>query len=615
VRRAGDGLRWLLLSEDYPRLLEWREAIAGNDGQLIPAGPLIAAAADELRHPFLELITELGRSLDSLAWWSSRVSERNTAVTQLFLHCCYLHVAEAEAQKARTCVVSDSREVLESLEEIARADGLLAEWAGRRPPLGRWTGSSARGLAHAARFLLAHLAHKVVAPPRIDPATLSRPLILSRTWPDEASFGKDRAFRDRYFPGLDDWLAARGASTLTIPVLANLPGTYRSAWRRLRVTNRRFLAPERYYRVSDYLFTLREAGRAAQMPGKSPMRLGRLDVSRLFAAERRRRVFDPGSLEVILSARLPLRLAESGLEPELMIDPFENMIPEKALILGMRRHLPRTKLVGFQHGALYPMLLCNFVTHGEAAFAPMPDRVVCNGDLFREILVREGLPADRAVAGPSLRYAHLWESHRDQDDRHAVVLVPLPLTMREAVELLVKVRLAFAHEEHVQVRLKPHPMSQPAPFLRIAQLERLPTNFTCVDGPMDAALAGAAVVLGIASSSLYEALAAGKPVVVVGRDAALDLNPLAWHEDLAAVFVEPEAIRAETARLLSLSPDELAAYRRRADQVLRSSFNPVTPEAMRVFVDGLVELPGPNRGSPQAPAGIRSRAADRGSLP
>ena len=99
---------------------------------------------------------------------------------------------------------------------------------------------------------------------------LGRPLVLLRTWPDNASFGERGAFHDRYFPGLREWLEARGASTLTVPLLSLASGSYRSLWRRLRQTDRRFLAPEAYYRPSDYAFALREARRAAAMPNFEP---------------------------------------------------------------------------------------------------------------------------------------------------------------------------------------------------------------------------------------------------------------------------------------------------------------------------------------------------------
>jgi len=153
VREAGDGLRWLVLSEDYPRLLQWQDAIGRGGGELVAAGPLVSAAAEGLRRPFLDLITELGRRYDSLAWWSLRISERNTAVTSLFLHCCYLAAAQTELGARPTCVVCDSWEVLESLEEIARGRSIAPRWAPRSRLIPHNVGSSARGMVRLGRFI------------------------------------------------------------------------------------------------------------------------------------------------------------------------------------------------------------------------------------------------------------------------------------------------------------------------------------------------------------------------------------------------------------------------------------------------------------------------------
>ncbi len=132
-----------------------------------------------------------------------------------------------------------------------------------------------------------------------------------------------------------------------------------------------------------------------------------IDLTRLFKKESENTAFS--SLDTLLYYRLPKRLAEAGLRINLIITEYENMINEKLLILGFRKYLPFSKVVGFQHGALYPLLLCNFVTKEESIFAPLPDRVVCNGEFFRKILVQEGLPPELATVGPALRYTYLWQ--------------------------------------------------------------------------------------------------------------------------------------------------------------------------------------------------------------
>lgn len=415
--------------------------------------------------------------------------------------------------------------------------------------------------------------------------------MLLRTWVDESCFGPDGVFRDRYYDGLEDWLAARGCSVAILPVLYNTGRSDREAWRWFRSSRETIVSAARYVRVADVLFALRVARRQARL-AFGRVELDGLDASRLFREERDRAAFDGGSLEALLWHRLPTRLAKAGWRPDVFVDVFENFVDEKALILGFRAALPATRLVGFQHGALSPLLVSNFVTQGEAEFAPLPDRVVCNGADFREILVREGLPPERAVVGAALRYRHLWSRPPAAGARGDDILVTLPLELQAGAELLVKVLQAFTECDVPRVLLKPHPMASAARLFREARVSALPRHFEVVGGSMAESLPRAGVLLSLASSSLHEALAAGVPVVVVGRDAALDLNPLAWYPELAPVTAEPDAIRAETLRLFNLTGEELAAYRRRGEEVLRRSFSPAGEIALRAFVEGLVPLRG-----------------------
>lgn len=584
----GEGpARCLFLAQDYRRLLEWRTGL-GATAELVRTGPMLGRTAEELRGPFLDAITQLGRRHDSVAWWASRLSERNTMVSPLFLYCCYLKLAQ-DSLGGVGCVVCESRAVLDELAVGAAARGVRVRRMGGRP-----RASGAVGAARAAwrigRFLASGVRGRIAAPARPDPVAIRRPAALLRTWPVETSFGTDGSFRDPYFPGLCEWLEERGIATLTIPLTHALGRSARAVWRRLRGTRRHFLAPGSFYRASDYLFALREAGRAARMP-RGRVRLDGLDAGRLFDEQRRAAAFDTGTLEVLLSHRLPMRLRRAGLQFDLVIDAYENMIPEKPFILGMRRYMPGARLVGFQHGSLYPLFICNFVTAGESEFAPLPDRVVCNGELFRDILVREGLPAERAVVGPALRYTHLWEPPATVAAEAAGALVLLPLIADARAELLIKAADALGDVERLRVMVKPHPASSPEDVLASASLRELPPSFEFVSGGMGEWLAQARVVLGVGSSSIHEALAAGVPVLVVGRQASLDLNPLAWHPNLGRVFSDAAEIRAETLRLLALSEQDLAAYRRQAQEVLRECFAPVNEDKMRAFVEGLVELP------------------------
>ncbi len=591
-RNGGDPTPWVFLGEDYLTLLAWQRQL-GDGFRRIPIARQLDEVARRSRRAFLDLIAELGHRHTSLAWWMSRISERNTMVSPLFLHCCHLQVGLSlmERSTSPTIFVSQSWAVLDQLARTAQENGHPVRWQARPPSHGSEQLRRTWQILHGAvrffkrRMIASRVARRItndVEPPRSD-----RPLAILRTFIDEGSLAADGTFRDRHLPGVCAWLEGQGYDVRTIPLLYNMKRTYRETWDWLNKSRQQFLNPDSFYRLGDVLRTLVTALRQTSMPA-GPIRLNGCDVTAIFEEERRRIAFEPDGLRWLLLARLPRRLKQAGLSPDLLLQGYENMIPEKALILGFRRHLPRARIVGFQHPIPPPMLLCHFVTSAEAELAPLPDRIVCNGVLLRDVMIREGLDPERVVDGPALRFAHLWQAaapDADSADEPSRILVALPLELGAAVEVFSKVLAALSDLPDVPVRIKPHPMMNRDALLQESRVERLPDHFEFVDGPMATWLASARVVVSAGSAVLYEAAAAGVPAVAVGREGGLNLSPTDWLSKPTPLCHGPEDIRSQVQSLLRLSGHELAQRRQRGVAIKRDSFNVASEENMRVFLD------------------------------
>ncbi len=598
--RAAGVIPWAYLGQDYLRLLAWQRGLEDVPGrhERVPITRHLDDTAHRLRRPYLELLADMGRRYDSLAWWTSRVAERNTMVSPLFLHCCHLHVGVEllERHPGSLGLVSESWAALHALARHARARHRPVRWITPSQPLWRVRLRRYANLArHAGRFLrhrwsVARLARDVKRHRADRPQVSDRPTVLLRTFVDDACLREDGTFRDRQLVGVSEWLEAQHYEVLTLPVLYNVKRSYRDAWRWLHDNRRRFVNADEYYRFSDLLFTLGVGLRQAFLP-RGRVGLDDLDVTPLFEEERLRFALDRDVLEWILVSRLPRRLKRAGVRVDLLIEGYENMLPERGTIAGFRRHWPAVKIVGFQHPLPAPLLLCHFMTSVEASRAPLPDRIVCNGQRSRDALLRDGLDPQRVVEGPALRYAHLAGAAPRNGEERACVLVALPLELGSAVELLSKVLAGLGDATDLAVKVKPHPMMSLPDLMHHCRVDRMPDHFEFVDGSMDTWLARARLIISSGSAVLYEAVAAGVPAIVVGREGGLNLNPLAGLPDPSPVCHRPEQIHAETRRLWNLTATDRDQRRQNADDIRRTSFNPTTPDAMRVFIDGLVDAP------------------------
>lgn len=558
------GLRspvWVFLGRSYVEQRRWVAALDGVADRLPIAGRLQQVVA-ELKLPYLRLIADLGRKLQSDAWWASRISERNTLISHLFLYCCYLRIArELQGEhQGDLVVVAESWALLDILDDWARSGAAVeVRWLGRG-----WRGLEwARYLAHVARQVI-RLALDFVQS-RLwgsDNAPIGQEVFLLHTYLEDTCFGSGHRFRERYFPGLAAWLESQGHTVAMLPVIPSSIGlSYRVIWKWLRRSDAKFINCHRYCLVGDYMHALAESWCSARL-SFAGVDLAGLDVTRLFVEERRRMAFSSASF--LLYLNLPLRMRQQGIVVRELVVEHENMIAEKLLAIGFRRHMPETKILGYLHSGLYPSLLCSQIIPEEAAIAPLPDRVLCNGRFYLDILRNIGMPGHLLVEGPALRHIHLKrlcandEGGADADRiRNWDVLVLLPMMKSDAAELLLKTMEALARITVQRVALKLHPMLSRNMLLKEAGLDQLPPSVSFVIGELGQLLGEARVVVCMSSTAILEVVAAGIGMIVVGRESALDFNPMGFMAESAPPVFLLDELTAELARKLAIGATAL----------------------------------------------------------
>lgn len=590
----------VFLSDDYLELSRWR-SILGSHVPYIPLSAEIESAASKLRRPFLDWIAQLGTKFGDPAWFASRVSERNTMVSPLFLNLCYCKVIQTflENTQSNTIVAVGDVSLISLLRSMNWPTAHVLE-----PPMMdriffRATKKRLKQLLSNPivalpvlifyRFgglLSAAIQARIAGAKKI--STNSTNLLIIHTYIEESSFSDDFSFYDRYFPMLDKYYIEMGYDVVVLPVMFNISRSHYKAWSWIRKSQTVFINPFFLYRFSDYIFALRIAFRSFRLFNEK-LFFGTEDITPLVKAEASRTAFD--SLLQILYLRLPLRLLQNKVQPKAVIAEFENMIPEKMLITGFRKHQPATQLIGFQHGALYPNFLCNFTPKAEESYAPMYDRIVCNGSFFRNVLISEGLNPKLAVVGGALRYRHLSQDDsfsadiESRSNKSIDLLVPLPLANEASVELVAKLIAAFKlTESKILVTLKAHPMSSVRKLIKIMEIECLPSNFSVSSLPLRDLLPVSRAVISLSTCSMFEAAAAGVPIIRVKRETALDLDPLGFFKELPPPVCSISEIVQEVKRCLQLDAEQHSELIQTYRQLLAGSFHPCNSIGMQAFL-------------------------------
>jgi hypothetical protein len=577
-------VQWLFLGRNYLRFKDWKETL-GPGWQNLRYSKQLQSLALKWRKPYLDWLTELGKQNNTLTWWSSSISERNTYGDSLYHSICYLRIGLDFLAKKNPplLLVIESRAILCTLVNHPDLRGSVRVFHSHMSLLKevlKWPASWAFYFLDGLRAILDACSPRRGRAP-IPPLT-EKPRVLIHSCMDDSYFGDDGTAHDRYFGSLASELRLRGYDVITIPWLFNLKRSRRKAFAWFRIHPHQYLIPEDFYSLLDYAWAAGVVMRQMFLLS-GHLSFQDMDITPLVREARWRQSRRIGAAKFMLYYRLIEKLAQRGMKLDFFIDTFENMITEKPQVMGFRRFMPEVTTVGFQHyGESLPLMLCLFTTPEEAAFAPHPDVIVCNSPHMSTRMEQMGFPRHKLRVGPSLRYRHLMGEFSSLAAEPNKIMVILPMGVDNIAEMMDSLRQSFPDPEDIEFWLKAHPMLSRKALHKV--MGQLPRHFSVVKGNMDQWLTRAACIVVSASTSAFETALAGVPVVVIGRETDFDLNPLAWFPEFASPIHSSQKLREQVRRCLNLSQTEREDLQAWARKLRERAISPITDETVAAFV-------------------------------
>jgi hypothetical protein len=547
----------------------------------IVTGPLIEAAAERLRQPYLEWVDQLdSEHADLPGWWFNRISERNSMLDPFFLEVCSLGAARdlLESAEPPALIVAGSSGLATALVELVREHGLEPELKSGRLPGAHGATEFIRAAAAIGYFCAdglllrsAALARRLRGQ-RPKPAPTGRAQALLMTFFGEAQVRGDASYIDAYFPGLKEWLERRGFETWTYPFFTSRRRLLRKySW--LTRTGEPFLIPEDWLTIRDYVAALVFSFRLLRMP-RAWGKIDGLDVSPLVRQARRRQAADNGPRLAILVSRFPARLAAARFRPAHVIAWAENQIHDKALFIGCKQAFPEACRTGVQNTPLFPNLTNSFRLPTESRRQIGGDRVATSGPLPAEILSKASAGSLHVVSACGLRYSYLRGPARRRPVDRPQIVVALPLIVADATDLLQLVLPVCKEMVAMDWIFKSHPHHPFAQAAAAAGIGALPAHARVVQESLGEHLRSASALVTTGSGTALEAAALGIPVVVTASREGLTFDPLAWFDAGRSHAVRTSAELATTLRAC-LTPQGLHAAAALGQTVLDGWFAPV----------------------------------------
>lgn len=593
--------RWYFFSQDFGTF----HAI---DGQKLPTqvrygdiGEALQKKAYELKDTYIGFIGQLGEEHAGrcpLAWWSSRVAERNEMISHAFLTVCYYHVfldlIKEDAFEDKSLILVESialfklmvRELKGTFRVVIVGKPYFLGWTFWRPYIA--------GFSRLSRFFAWMLfkRHKGIRP--LSNAS-GKKKIFVRTWVSDKTISDNGEFRDIYFPGLYDFLKDKGYEVVIMPNFYNMTLTSAELHRRINLCKSPFFISENYLTWKDRLEILRIMVSQAAFRFKNREFRG-VDVSCILTETQQKFFFDCAYLFLAQTFALK-NLAREGIRIESFVYTFENNFPEKTLNYGIKKYFPMARALGYQHSVLYPLQVGQYPATEEWKTMPLPDEIICSGPFFVQIYAKHGAPREKLVVGPALRFKNLMarledkKADREKEQKRPAnrLLIAFPMGYSESLELAIKSSCAMdklSGFKDMAVGLKLHPMvSQKEMETMRAFFKGSHYSTEIIDGSLDSILQNFSLMVTMASGVIFDAMIEGIPVIRVGRSHSLNFDPADFIED------NPYDYKVQTVdelsglieRLLRMQEEERFEMRRFAERFVEGAFGPVNGQTMAVF--------------------------------
>lgn len=536
---------------DYAQFLEL-VARADSVHTVIKVGDVINAVATRLRPQVLEIDQSLASGWFRLAWASSDLAERNPLSSDLYLDLCRgVGLVEAAREGGRHLVLVEDVSLGRCLAKLCRCAGVKV-----RAFVGTNLWSRIREAARAHLAFLYGLAKQRHAlwRHRVDPAMLVGCTALLISWAD-AGEGQLRA-TDRFLGNLPTWLRDEGEKIgwLLNPTAWVHPIEKIAATVRQRASSAEpivlvgalqgFLALVRAY-ACLLVFALAARRR---------LLLSGIDVSPVVQWFVGQEMSSPRLVFAALFYSIAGGLKRHGISPKVLIYTYENQPWEKAMLIGFRRALPATTLVGVQHAPFAENYLSIYPTELQWRDGTAPDLLMTIGDEFRARLLTLGAPARRIMVGGALRFPTIASEHASAPRRYGgecfKVFVTCSMDPREASELTHKVAVATAGVPGIRLLVSFHPMLEEALRAKIrGRVARLTDTVEFVADPAHGWLREVDLLVYSWSGTSFEAVALGVPAIYVESDLLLDLDKMAGRGTLRCR--EPAELRRMIQKLMS----------------------------------------------------------------
>jgi len=553
--------------------------------------------AREIRAEYDRLIVNLSEEyIEDIHWVVGSIASRNKYNSPLFIRCCQIVFVErllSQSDPVREILTGD-RALAKVLQQFCFDRNVTATvvsctestkarvWRILRP---------LRQYLIAIYFLGLRCLGSSFKAKRIisdAPITLIDTFVLNNGGADEGSINNNGEYKDRYYPGLMEQLTEEEKSNIFyLPTIVGFKNPIK-AFRLIRSSSSPFIIHDDYLKFSDYFLALNHPFKLLSCSLVNIKFYG-VDIMPILVEERLNHCSDFVSLLGILYHQFPLRLKEHGVKVRMLVEWYENQVIDRAMIVGFHKHLPDTKVIGYQGYIISKSLhLYVYPNMSEYRSKAIPDIVYVVGEGLKEDL-HEFCDEVVVASGPAFRFNKLWHDRAYNPDPNLfTILVGLPIGLNDCAHILKLLASMLKNFKgtNIQFWIKPHPTYG---FKSIKALlpGGWPREFIFQEGDFHAVVERCNLLLSNASSVSLEAIAKGIPVIIVAPQNGVVQNPIpeGVSNDVWSIVYNSIELEVEIMRFKEFTTERKDFFDKLSLDVRKNYFNQVTRKNTLAFLE------------------------------
>jgi hypothetical protein len=409
------------------------------------------------------------------------------------------------------------------------------------------------------------------------------------SWIDSRNFSADGSYTDPNFGPLPRAFNIRGYNVAFVPRILHTM-RFEEAVIRLKKTKERLYFPEQFTHHSDVRICQNKSRVfAPRIPMDSSIATIPVFSLAMEHIEQTRSLIADNLLYDVLIRNM----RQAGIVPARIIHTCEGHSWETSLTCAVHRHMPLTKVIGYDNVTFSRFVLSMYPSKTELDIKPLPDYIVTNGPLFKETLLREGYPGGRVRSGCALRHTYLWKDELKTADLFSgtieppvKILIATAIGLGDSVELIAKAARAFGGNEKYQLLIKCHPLVNIGDVkMHLGHLlDHANIRFT--SATIGELLLKSHILLYTYTSVCYEALLHGVYPVCVAPENFIDLDKLDATPEIRRQAITPEELLVAAESIIKMAPAERKAWIANANQVVRLALAPMDDHCIDAFLSG-----------------------------